>query len=210
MTHTDTFDEAAARAWLEGPDEEEPGYTVASELGVDEDFGFESDSWPYRLEDLVGKAVDAKLLPEGTLLWLTCSGEGLDGALITRTYDNPSMKLCSSFLELSDLIDDRSTMGIDNAVSVLSAIHLLASWLTLPGPKKAEDPDPATFTDTESLCAVVEVDVFRIPGETRSIREWAEAGWEAVRDLTAPVIALRNHAGEEIIVDLEDEPEANR
>ena len=205
MTNTNAFDEAAARAWLQGADEDEPGYTIAESLGFDGDFTFESDGWPYALEDLANKAVDAGLLPHGTLVWLTCDSEGgLDGALVTRTYDKPSVKLCSPYLELRDLIDDRAATGIDCGVSVLSAIHSLASELKLPGTSSAV-VDPVAFADTESLCATITVDAFRDGDETLTLREWAQRGWQAVRDLTAPVVALRNQAGVEIEVDLEAE-----
>jgi hypothetical protein len=205
MTQTNAFDEAAVRAWLEGPDPAVGVDTVAEALGIDNDFNLESDDWLSVIEDLVQKAGDAKLLPEGTLVWLTCSSEGdIDGALVTRAYDK--VRLCSSFLGFQDLLDDSRTTGIDCAVSVLSAIHLLAADLHLPGESKS-DVDPAAFADTDSLCAVIEVDVFRDGDETLSVRDWAERGWEAVRDLTAPVIALRNQAGVQIEVDLEDDVE---
>lgn len=155
-----SLDEAAVRAWLEGPADSlalsrfsppDADYTMAEQLGIDDDFNFHTDNWLSNIEPLIAGAVEAKLLPEGTLLWMTVDNSGdRDGALITRPLTG-SMQLCSTSLDFRDLLTDEATTGIDNAVSVLAAVHLLASELTV----SAEDHAAA---DAEAIAADEEAD----------------------------------------------------
>lgn len=62
-------------------------------------------------------------------------------------------------------------------------------------------PEPIA---ADSLEVVIEVDVFNDTGQPLTPREWAERGWDAIRDLEAPIIGLRNKAtGEGFTFDLE-------
>lgn len=204
------FDQAAARAWLEGPDPEVQDYTVAETLGVDADFDYHSDGWQYTIDSLMARAGDTRLLPPGTALWLTGDSEGVvDGALITREIGvgRSTVRLCSHFLDWHDLVDDITTKNVDAAVAVLSTVHAIASELRIDTAAEPTSVDPAVFADAASLRASVEVDVFRIPDQPLSLCEWAECGWDALQDLRAPVITLRNEAGEEVAVDLADAEE---
>jgi len=197
---TDTaFDEAAARAWLEGPDPDEDGYTIAESLGIGEDFNYESDGWPYKVDALVAMASGkgGGLLPPKTVLWLVSDSEGaIDGALITRDT-GPGVRLCSLHQEWIELTTDHQATGIAAAVAILAAVHITASGLVVH-----PAGDPEQFASLDDVEAVMEVNAFRDTEGPITPRRWAELGFEALRDLEAPVIALRNRAGQEIIVDL--------
>jgi hypothetical protein len=146
------FDEAAARAWLEGPDPDEPpGYTVVESLGIGESFNYETHDWLSTIDSLIAKVCGRRwvpgteLLPKGTVLWLVAGGDGiLDGALITRDteqsdWNDPTpagVRLCTHYLDWRDLTDDGNATGIDAAVAVLSAVHATASALQLPDQPK--------------------------------------------------------------------------
>jgi len=148
-----TFNHAAARTWLEGPNPEAQEYTVAETLDIEEDFNSKAtDGWVFTIERLVAMALDAtqpRLLPEGTLVWLTCDTDGeLDGVLVTRNYDDAKVRLCSAYLDLNDIVVDETMTGIENAVSVLEAIHQISSELTLPAPVVPDDEK----ADDEVVC----------------------------------------------------------
>lgn len=157
-----TFDEAAARSWLLGPDPDAPEYTVAESLEIGDDFCPETAPfWPYMLDSLVSKAIDVTspdLLPHGTLLWLVCDNEGqLDGTLITRECRDLGIRLCSAYLDLNDLVDDTQA-GIDCAVGILRAVHDLAAELAVPD-SSADDEADDEADDTVVTCTNCHVEL---------------------------------------------------
>ncbi|MGH3779840.1 MAG: hypothetical protein ACRDZY_02715 [Acidimicrobiales bacterium] len=125
------YDQNKTREWLLSPSQDEPGCTVAQELGVDDGstFGCGTGEFIDALEDLVAGARNAGLFGGwGVVLWTTRDGDGTcDGALVTVDVPGAErLRLSSLHIELRYLTDDTEATGVAAAVAVLDAVAAIA------------------------------------------------------------------------------------
>jgi hypothetical protein len=130
------LDPARARTWLDAPCEHEDG-TNATYCGIypDEEpgFGWESEDFLARVDDLVGNASSAGLFGEAVELevYACADHSGItDGALIVVSVeadDRPRLRLASYFQDHRDLAWDTNDRGVDAAVGVLRAVAAIAT-----------------------------------------------------------------------------------
>ena len=128
---TVTLDPGRARGWLTEPADHEPALTNAEYCGVTNEhlpFGWESDDFLARADDLIGVASRARLFgPDLDLqVYLSADHDGVtDGALLVvsvRPPDKgPALRIASHHLHHADIIWDTTQTGLDAAVGVLRA-----------------------------------------------------------------------------------------
>lgn len=138
ITASDTEIEAAARAWLtQLTTVDDYETTVLAELGLDEDFGYESVDYEADLDRILVRAAGYSdppslfIKPDGVELFLDLIADRdvqIDGARYILAPPNrmtgdglwSGVNLATNYQDLKATIDDRSTRGVDAVVSVIT------------------------------------------------------------------------------------------
>lgn len=103
------------------------------------------------VERLVNHAVEAGLLPKGTLIWATADGDGaVDGALITWTGPD-NRRYASHHQDYGDLTTDRNAVGDALAYAVLDAVRLTVEQECMPAAARPAAPARYAATDDPAL-----------------------------------------------------------
>ena len=167
---TVTLDPGRARGWLTEPAEQDPAETNAEYCGVtdiDPPFGWESDHFLARADDLIAVASRARLFGPGAglQLYLSADHDGVtDGGLLVVSVHppagRPALRVASHHLDYADLIWDTAQTGLDAAVGVLRAAAATAAAVlaharrALTGPAAAaEGRGRPAMTSTPGTCA---------------------------------------------------------
>ncbi len=142
-----TADPATIRAWLTSPDVDgdEPGATVADQLGIDEHFGVDDPDANLHLARLFEASQAAGVFGVSgrtVELWHVADDEGaLDGHLIVARSGDDS-GLASSHIPV-DLLIDADRTGVEAALSTLENAAVTVNELLAADPAAPQAPTAA-------------------------------------------------------------------